>query len=70
MCLAATRHHADATDGMNGAAANLSLNSTVCASTASTLALDLDHFRALVGKKHGAERAGAVLLDREHAHAF
>ena len=38
MCLAATRHHADATDGMNGAAANLSLNSTVLASTASTLA--------------------------------
>jgi hypothetical protein len=29
MCLAATRHHADAIDGRKGAAANLSLNSTV-----------------------------------------
>jgi len=38
MCLAATRHHADAIEGRNGAAANLSLNSTVLASTASTLA--------------------------------
>ena len=38
MCLAATRHHAEAIDGRNGAAANLSLNSTVPGSTASTLA--------------------------------
>src|SRR4026209_1830159 len=38
MCLAATRHHADATEGRKGAAANLSLNSTVLGSTASTLA--------------------------------
>src|SRR5260370_24109571 len=38
MCLAATRHHAEAIDGRKGAAANLSLNSTVLESTASTLA--------------------------------
>ena len=38
MCLAATRHHAEAIDGRKGAAANLSLNSTVPGSTASTLA--------------------------------
>src|SRR5712691_10977789 len=38
MCLAATRHHADAIEGRKGAAANLSLNSTVLASIASTLA--------------------------------
>jgi hypothetical protein len=36
--LAATRHHADATEGRKGAAANFSLNSTVFGSTASTLA--------------------------------
>ena len=31
--------------------------------------LDLDHLGAEVGELHGAERPGAVLLDREDAHA-
>src|SRR5882724_7647060 len=38
MCLAATRHHAEATEGRKGAAGNLSWKVTVLASTASTLA--------------------------------
>ncbi len=32
--------------------------------------LDLDDLGALVGEKHGAEGAGAVLLDGEHANAL
>ena len=38
MCFAATRHQAEARDGRNGAAGNLSLNWTVLASTISTAA--------------------------------
>ena len=37
-CLAAIRHQAEATEGRNGAAGNLSWNVTVFRSTASTLA--------------------------------
>src|SRR5713101_6665370 len=36
MCLAATRHHAEASEGRKGAAGNLSLNCTVLASMTST----------------------------------
>jgi hypothetical protein len=37
--------------------------------TAITGILNLDHFRALIGKIHGAKRPGTILLNRQNPHA-